>query len=142
MKFRSRSATWHRLGVIACAAGLVWLAGCIIIPVDYHAPGSRRNVNPKTQGQLRLGETTKEDLFLMLGEPDHASEDGQRLGYAWTKVKAIWAVAGMSGGASGEIQHSYVLEASFDTSNRMSRLRLLKAWGSGVPPARELEKPR
>lgn len=127
---------------LTLTAGLLALAGCIIIPTDYHAAGSRENVNFKTAEFLKNGVTTKEEVFLMLGEPDYASQDGRRLGYAWSKVKAIWAAVGYSGGAGGEIQRSYVLEASFDASNRISQVRYLKEWGSSVSAARELEKPR
>jgi outer membrane protein assembly factor BamE (lipoprotein component of BamABCDE complex) len=131
----------RRIGWAAIAAGAMMLAGCLIIPTDYHAAGSRRNLDPKTPATLRPGVTTKEEIFLSLGEPDFVSEDGRRLGYAWTKVKAIYAIAGpYGGGASGEVQRSYVLEASFDASNRVSDVRLLKEWGPSVTPRRELEK--
>lgn len=112
----------------------------IVRPKD--AAGSRHNLNPKTPDALRPGVTTKEDVLLTFGEPDFASEDGQRLGYAWSMVKAFWAIAGtIGGGVSGEVTRSYVVETSFDANNRVSRVRLLKEWGPGVKPNRELEDP-
>ena len=70
-----------------------------------------------------------DEVFLRLGEPDFAAEDGQRIGYAWTKVKALWFVAGRGSAAGGEIQRSYILEVSFEGSNRVSQVRLIKQWG-------------
>jgi hypothetical protein len=128
----------HVAGVagLAAAAGLV--AGCLVIPVDYYEAGSRHNLSTKTGNTLTTGLTTKEEIFLSLGEPDYASEDGRRLGYAWTKVKAVWVIAGQGSAAAGEIQRSYVLVATFDDSNRVFRVQLQKAWGPEVPAANEL----
>jgi len=141
MNPRAWTTARDALGLLVMAASLGLLAGCLIIPVDYHAAGSRRNINPKTAGSFELGVTTKMEVLLAFGEPDFVSEDGERLGYAWSKVKAVWVVVGNSSAAGGEIQRSYVLEASFDASNRASRVRLLKEWGQAVTPNRELEAP-
>jgi hypothetical protein len=139
MNARARHSARRRPACLALAAPMLWLAGCLIIPVDYHAAGSRRNVSPGTTGELRLGVTTAEEVFLTLGEPDFVSEDGRRLGYAWTKVKGLVFVGSYGGGTSGEIKHSYVLEVSLDETNRVSQARLLKQWGPAVTPGPELE---
>jgi hypothetical protein len=128
--------------LVAVLCGIV-LAGCLIIPVDYHATGSRRNVRVESTNALLLGLTTREEILLTLGEPDFASEDGRRFGYLWTKVKAIWAVASYGGsGAAGEITKSYLLETSFDSTNRLSDVRLLKKWGDSVTGTPEAESAR
>lgn len=137
MKADSCQTPWRGLVCLPLAASVAWLTGCLVIPTDYYAPGSRRNLSLSTTNLFVPGTTTKEDVFLALGEPDFASEDGQRLGYSWTKVKAIWVVASYGGGAGGEIDRSYVLETSFDASNRLSQVRLFKEWGSSVTPSRE-----
>ena len=134
---RGRVAVRTRLASLALAlAAAGMLAGCLVIPVDYYSAGSRSNLNTKTGSKLQPGVTTKEDVFLLLGEPDQVSEDGQRLGYAWSKVKAIWIVASYGGGAGGEAEKSYLLLISFDASNRVSRASLVKQWGSEVMPER------
>jgi outer membrane protein assembly factor BamE (lipoprotein component of BamABCDE complex) len=122
-----------RLGL--AAGGAVLLAGCLVIPVDYFTSESRHNLNTKTPEKLQVGTTTKEEVFLLLGEPDVAFEDGQNLRYNWRKVKALWAIAvgatggGVGGGgAGGQIGRQYVLEVSFDSSNRVSQVQLLKNW--------------
>ncbi|HXJ61082.1 MAG TPA: hypothetical protein VNU68_30925 [Verrucomicrobiae bacterium] len=128
-----RHAGWRFLALGLAGLAVVWLAGCLVIPVNHYQTGSRHKVNAKS---LQPGVTTKEELVLMLGEPDFYSEDEQRFGYAWTKVKAVWVVQGMG---RGESERSYVLEASFDASNRLSQVRLLKNWGDPVNPTRELK---
>jgi len=120
------------------AAGAILLTGCLVIPVDFHAGGSRHNVNAEVQSKLQSGVMTKEEVFLWLGEPDHVSEDGQRIGYAWRKVKVLWIVVlpPYGGGPGGEIDKSYLLQVSFDPSNRVSGVNLLTQWGPTVSPER------
>lgn len=120
-----------RLLVAAILCG-VGLTGCIIIPVDYHATCSRHNVTMESTNIVRIGETTREDVLLALGEPDFESEDGRRLGYLWSKVKAVWAVISYGSGAGGEIIRSYFIEASFDASNRVSAVRFLENSGETI----------
>lgn len=112
--------------------GCVLLAGCIVIPVDYHATGSRHNIELSTTNLLRVGIATREAVLLSLGEPDFVSDDGQRLGYFWTKVKAIWAIASYGSGAGGEITRSYLIETGFDASDRLAFVRVRKQWGDVI----------
>jgi hypothetical protein len=124
----SRSASPTFLAWLSImAVGLLLLGGCMYIPVNYHAAGSRSEVSSATQSKLEPGVTTKEDVFLLLGEPDYASEDGQYLGYRWTKVLA-W-IGTLAGGE--EARKSYLLQVSFDVANRVSRVDVLEQWGTG-----------
>lgn len=113
-------------------AGLLALSGCVVIPVNYHAAGSRTNVRTETRSELHVGVTTREEVLLLLGEPDVASEDGQVLGYAWTKVGAIVIVTGGygGGGAAGEIGKSFALKLTFDADDRLAEVDLLRNWWS------------
>lgn len=112
------------LGFVTMIAALSLLAGCLIIPVSYYPTGSRHNVAPGTTDVLHPGVTTKEELLLMLGEPDFVSEDGQRLGYAWRKIKVVF----LAQVSSELLGRRYLLEASFDAHNRLVETRLLKEW--------------
>jgi outer membrane protein assembly factor BamE (lipoprotein component of BamABCDE complex) len=134
MKPSPHRAAEARLAGIVLAAILacVVLAGCLVVPVDYHATGSRHNITMEATNVLRVGVTTREEVLLTLGEPDFVSEDGQRFGYLWTKVKAIWAVASYGPGAGGEFTRSYLIETSLDRSNRVSDVRLQQKWGESV----------
>ena len=62
-------------------------AGCI--PVNYYPADSRRNVREETALMIIPGQTTREEVFLLLGEPDQFSSDGSRVVYNWAKVKAL-----------------------------------------------------
>jgi len=90
--------------------------GCVI-PMDYHPSDSRTNVREETTTTIIPGQTTKQDVFLGLGEPDEASPDGSRLVYRWIKVKAIvhWPCffPGCVGGSSKFVKW-YALIITFD----------------------------
>ncbi len=113
-------------------AGVALLAGCLIVPTNYYESNSRHNLNLLTQTNLVIGVTTREDVLLLLGEPDCGIDMDQSYGYKWSKVKAIWFIAAGSGGgggvAGGGIQHDYMLWVSFDESNRVSQTQLVKHW--------------
>ncbi len=84
----TRQSLTRSLGlcVILCAT----CTGCIIIPTPhYHTSGSRTNVREETTTTINPGHTTKEDVFLALGEPDEVSRDGRQLIYRWTITKAF-----------------------------------------------------
>lgn len=136
MNFRLRSTgAASRAAAGLLAAGVLLCAGCIIIPVNYHEYGSRHNVSEKTAARLQPGVTTKEEVFLQLGEPDHASEDGRRLGYAWSKVRALIFVGGGYSGAVGEAKKNFLLQVTFDAQDRLAALSVVKQWGEGIDAA-------
>lgn len=138
---RQRAGRRRIMVCVGVGAFLLLLVGCLVLPTNYYQAGSRHNIKPETADFLVPGITTKEEVLLKLGEPDYASEDGQRFGYAWTKVKAIWIIVSSAPGGigGGEFPYSDVLMTSFDCSNRVSEVRLLKGWGSHVPSTQELE---
>lgn len=104
------------------AGSMAILSGCLLIPVDYHAAGSRHNVESGIQSKLQSGVTTKEEVLLMLGEPDHVSEDGQHFGYAWSKVKLIVIMVAPYGGDAGEWGRNYVFHIGFDADQRVCEI--------------------
>ena len=86
----------------------------IPIPMDRHTLDSRTNVREETTTTIIPGQTTKEDVFLALGEPDEVSPDGSRLVYRWTKVKLVLIIVGPGGGASIPITKGYKLIITLD----------------------------
>jgi len=76
--------------------------------------------------------STKEDVLLQPGEPDFASEDERRLGYGWTKAKVFLIVASPLSGEIGstKITGTRILKVSFDESNLVTQVRVVKKWGS------------
>ena len=61
------------------------------------------------------GQTTKEEVFQNIGEPDVVSEDGSRMAYHSIKNKA-WILYAMPGGASGisYLKRQYIFSVTFD----------------------------
>ena len=76
---------------------------------------------------LQYGVTTKEDVFLLLGEPDYMSEGGQQLGYKWSKVK--WEYGVLGDGSSSESGKSYLLLISFDACDLVSTVEIMEKKG-------------
>ena len=99
-------------------------AGCIIIPTDYHTSDSRTNVREETTTTIIPAQTTKQDVFLALGEPDEASPDGSRLVYRWIKVKAIVLVDH----SGGPLKKWYFLTITFDERGVVLH-REVHSWG-------------
>lgn len=129
-----QTASARIVGLALAAIGIcLSLAGCIIIPTDYHTAWSRHNITLETTNAFQIGLTTREEILLGLGEPDFASEDGQRFGYMWSKVKVLLIIASTGPGSVAEFARSYLIEFSFDPRNRVSGVRLLKHWGESVP---------
>ena len=121
------------------------LAACLPIPVDYYAKGARENVSPKTADKIQRCVSTKEDILLMLGEPDLVSKDERRFGYGWGKTKILWIVPGGNIGLGGgwstsyeggisESTRSYLLEVSFDENDLVTEVSLVKKWSSHTLP--------
>lgn len=117
--------------MVLAVSAWVTLAGCLVVPVDYHAAGSRQNITTKTAQQLRPGTTTKEEILLQLGEPDYTSEDGRTLAYAWTKVGALVIVGGYGSAAAAEVGKSHHLVITFDDNNRVSQTEVRGGLWSG-----------
>ncbi len=120
--------------IMTVLAGAIWLAGCIIPVRSYPTAGSRGNVSEEITARLKVGATTKEEVFLLLGEPDFVTEDGRRLGYAWTRVKAWLLLGGYGYGKIEEIVRSYFLRLTFDADDLLAHMEVIKQWGPEVAP--------
>lgn len=109
-------------------AAATLLTGCLVIPVDYTEYGSRGNVTEKTAATLQPGTTTKEEILLRLGEPDWKSPEDRQIGYAWSKVKAVWFVGGYYSAAGGEISQGSELRLSFDADDKLVSVDVVSHW--------------
>lgn len=119
-----------------CATLGVICAGCIIIPVPpFHTPGSRMNVREETVATINPGQTTKEDVYLALGEPDEVSPDGGQMVYHWTKVKAFMLEYA---GLPSALKKKYSLIITFDERGVVIHREVQSRW-TGSNPVREFE---
>lgn len=78
MKARGRKAGW--LPVVASAATVLSLAGCIPVPVPTSRPYDR-----STLDDLAVGKATQQTVLGLLGEPRLIREGGRYWAYAWTE---------------------------------------------------------
>ena len=116
----------RRLGLCVIFGAIC--AGCVIIPTDFHTRDSRTNVREETTLTIIPGQTTKEDIFLALGEPDEVSPDGRQLVYHWTKVKAIWIAVSPKGAGSMEFPREYQLIITFDERGAVMHREFQSRW--------------
>jgi outer membrane protein assembly factor BamE (lipoprotein component of BamABCDE complex) len=101
-----------------CVFLLAACGGCLVVPTPEHHSDSittRRNVQPKSgDTAVTDGVTTREQVLLLLGEPDASLYGDRRFVYCWAKVIGYWFVAAGYEGDGGEIPKGYVLEIDFD----------------------------
>lgn len=81
--------------------------------------------------QIVPGATTREQVFLMLGEPDEISSDGCTMTYRWTKVKALWAVGGTGAAVSGTLEKESEFVITVDDSGIVSGKRIESRYKAG-----------
>lgn len=112
-------------------ASTILLTGCIVIPLDTYDSESRTNLSSETLSKLETGATTREEVLLMLGEPDYGYNDDELiLVYKWQKIEGFSLVAipysqGILGGG-GRFGTNYQLNIKFDEENRVSEVGLIK----------------
>lgn len=95
------------------------LTSCLVIPVDYYREGFRRNINYKTQDLISVNEFSREEVIILLGEPDQYSADGTEMWYETEKVSA-WIIIGDQG---GEIHTHYYLILHFDNKGILKEVK-------------------
>lgn len=101
-----------RLLILALMPAL--LSGCPIpIPAGY-ASSSRQNIGPELTEMFIVGETTRTDVLLLIGEPDLAADDESWMAYESIYGKGgvvfVMAAGGSAGGIGSEkVQHRYLI---------------------------------
>jgi outer membrane protein assembly factor BamE (lipoprotein component of BamABCDE complex) len=132
------------------------LSGCPVpIPRHYDA-SSRQNLHPEILASLQSGVTTREDVILMLGEPDGAAEDESWLAYGsiYSKGGVIFVVAagGGAAGAGGETVEYCRLVVTFDAHGVLQAADFVsrECWesmfgmgsgGASTPPCMDIASP-
>jgi outer membrane protein assembly factor BamE (lipoprotein component of BamABCDE complex) len=101
------------------------LNGCVIIPTPEHGAGvtgGRGQIPQKTLDLIKPGVTTREDVLLLLGEPDIVDENETTFAYCWSVVEGylFWGVGAAGGGVApgaaggGPIPKMYGVTIKFD----------------------------
>ena len=96
---------WHRplflCLLLGAGATATVCTGCIAFPTDFHSHDSRENIEDVGLDSITVGETSKEEMFLRLGEPDAVLDEGRVYEYHWKKIKGMLIAGGMYTAAVG-----------------------------------------
>ena len=124
----SKQVLSRRLGLWIVVGAMC--TGCI--PVNWYGARSRRNVSEETALTLIPGQTTKQEVFLALGEPDEVSLDGKTLAYRWAKVKLL--IVGYYGALP--VGKKYKLLITFDERGVVTQREVQDSFtlAPGLPP--------
>lgn len=79
-----------RYAMVAASAILLLLVGCgvervAIDPVGYKSVRQGEEITQEQADQIVDGTTTKDDVYLMFGEPSSILEDGRIFVYGWVR---------------------------------------------------------
>jgi len=106
---------------ISCSVliGVLLLAGCLPIPVVPHGLG----VVPDKEAfeSLRPGVTTRADVLLLLGEPNHRFDDDRFLMYEWTVAYGYVIVGGYTQAYPIPVAAPHYLCLEFGLDSRLVR---------------------
>ncbi len=98
-----RQCAWSN-PLISSLSLMLWV-GCIM-PLPRHVPmeaGTRGPIEAEHLAFLEVGSTTKEEVALKLGEPDHVFKEGREFVYRWESIAGGWAWGTPYGGGDGDL---------------------------------------
>jgi outer membrane protein assembly factor BamE (lipoprotein component of BamABCDE complex) len=95
---------------------LLFISSCIYVPVP-PLDSDAGVINEELINSLEAGETTREDLLLILGAPDNQYDQDRFFIYEWEAVEGVFVGYGV---ADHIITHYFCVE--FDEDNRIKRV--------------------
>lgn len=111
--------------LIGAAATATVCTGCIAFPTDFHDFDSRENIEDVGLDSIIVGETSKEEMFLRLGEPDVVLDERRVYEYHWEKIKGIFIVGGGYSAAGGAWTKKSRLVIEFDDQGLVMDRRIV-----------------
>ncbi len=73
------------LPAVLIFAGILFLVGCIYIPVAVRSTNYAAKVGDADSGRpVRVGLATREQVIALFGPPRYSDDSGRRIGYAWS----------------------------------------------------------
>jgi hypothetical protein len=106
---------------------LLFISSCFYVPLPAHDLKSDKGViSEELIKSLKPGETTREDLLLLVGAPDTQYEQDRYFIYEWEATESLVGVAGV-GGELLVIAHYFCVE--FDENNLIKRFAHFKSDG-------------
>jgi hypothetical protein len=86
------------------------------------------NVDEATARIIIPAQTTKEDVFLALGEPDEVSPDRRSLIYRWGKLKFLLIPMTSAAAPIPEVWKQYQLLIAFDEHEVVTRREIQESY--------------
>ncbi|MFZ1376414.1 MAG: hypothetical protein WAS25_07460 [Geothrix sp.] len=107
------------LGTLALALQL----GCLIWPFPTgELLSGRGRITPQYTAPLKVGQTTREDVLLRLGEPDEVLEGGRVLVYRWMEARGYFILATYGSGVAIPFRAHRAVRLEFGPDARLVRL--------------------
>jgi hypothetical protein len=110
---------------VRLAAALVLAAqmGCLLWPFPTgQLLSGRGRIRPVDTEPLVVGQATREDVLLRLGEPDRVLEGGRILVYRWTEVRGFLAFGGNGGAVAIPFPGHRQVRLEFGPDGRLARV--------------------
>lgn len=97
-----------------------FLSGCVYVPYHAHI---HRVPDEKTLASIKEGLTSKEEVLLILGEPDRVRANEKIFLYWWQEEEGmvVWLV-----GDARQVRSTYSLHIEFDENNIVKKFEMKK----------------
>lgn len=82
----------------------------------------RGRITPQYAAPLQVGQSTREEVLLRLGEPDEVREGGKVFIYRWTEARGFLAIVGYGSGLLVPFPGHRAVRLEFDGDGRLERL--------------------
>jgi hypothetical protein len=113
------------------------MTGCVVVPIPANRPDPavRTNVTPQTVNHLGIGDVSRAEVLLQLGEPDEVSLEERQFRYHTERVKwdVFWLLAGGYSATGGdiEVKRFYDLVLRFNDRGKLVEGSWLDGWIPG-----------
>lgn len=108
--------------------------GCLIWPFPTgQLLSGRGRITPQYAAPLKVGESTREEVLLHLGEPDEVLEGGKVFLYHWTEARGFFALAAYGSGLVIPFPGHRAVRLEFDADARLIRLGFERGLPEPVP---------
>jgi len=127
--------TVNKLAVHLMVFSLIFIEGCIILPVGHNTLG--KEIRDEDLAFIELGVTTKNDIVERFGEQYVFLEEHKVIAYHWTSAtEFMWIVIGPGVGAdfghAGTYRQGYAVYVLFDSDGHVKRFQRMQLPDKGL----------
>lgn len=122
-------------GALLGAVILLSSLGCLIWPFPTgELLSGRGRIRSEDVQPLAVGQASRAEVLLRLGEPDEVLEDGSVFVYRWTEVRGLIVFASYGGGGAIPFPGHRDLRLAFDGQGRLVQVSFGKGRGRAAVP--------